>query len=179
METPRQVNVKLCLADCNSKRIAPTLLKFRCMKKFLLFTFVLFLSLSSLSQTGDPVNWKVSYTSISATEGELIIHATIDKNWHIYSQRPTDAGPIPTSFSFSPSKQYSLLGKTEENNAHEEFDKAFDAKIFVFNDKAEFKQKIKLNSKASFSIPFKVEFMCCNDMMCLPPKTIELSVKVQ
>ncbi len=149
------------------------------MKKFFLLGLVLFSSLINLSQTADPVHWTVSYTSISATEGEVIIRATIDKNWHIYSQRATDAGPIPTSFSFTPSKQYALMGKTEENNAHEEFDKAFDAKIFVFNDKAEFKQKIKLRSKAGFSIPFKVEFMSCNDMMCLPPKTIELNVKVQ
>jgi len=128
------------------------------------------------AQTQNPVNWMVSYKYISATEGEIVITAIIEKNWHTYSQRHTDAGPIPTSFAFATSKQYLLVGKTEESNAHEEFVKAFEAKIFLFTDKAEFRQKIKLLVKPGFNIPVKVEFMSCNDMMCLPPKTVDLSV---
>ena len=139
--------------------------------------FILCSLISNAQET--PVKWITNYQASNANEGEIVITANIDKNWHIYSQRPTDAGPISTSFSFTPSKQYTLVGKTEELNAHEEFDKAFDAKIFVFNDKAEFRQKIKLTGKAGFVIPFKVEFMSCNDKMCLPPKTIDLSVKTQ
>lgn len=131
------------------------------------------------AQIQNPVVWMASYKAISANEGEIVITAAIDKNWHTYSQRPTDAGPIPTSFIFEESKQYALVGKTEESNAHEEFVKAFDAKIFVFTDKAEFKQKVKLLDKPGFQIPLKVDYMCCNDMMCLPPKTISLFVKTK
>ncbi len=149
------------------------------MKKIITLCFCLFLFLNTKSQTQNPLTWMASYKSISTTEGEIIITAKIEKGWHTYSQRPTDAGPIPTSISFTPSKQYQLNGKTEETDAHEEFVKAFDAKIFVFHDKAEFKQKIKLTAKSGFSIAFKVEYMTCNDMMCLPPKTIDLTVKVQ
>jgi hypothetical protein len=131
---------------------------------------------SSQAQSQNPVQWMAFYKSLTPTEGEIVITAMIDKNWHTYSQRPTDAGPIPTSFTFAASKQYQLVGKTEESDAHEEFVKAFEAKIFLFTNKAEFHQKIKLLTKPGFSIPFKVEFMSCNDMMCLPPKTIDLSV---
>src|SRR6478609_8481957 len=93
------------------------------------------------SQQKDPVKWMASYKPLTATEGVIIINATIDEGWHTYSQRPTDAGPIPTSFQFEPSAQ--LIGKTEESDAHEEFVPAFDAKIFVFSKKAEFQQKVK------------------------------------
>ncbi|MBA3662699.1 MAG: sugar transporter [Bacteroidetes bacterium] len=148
------------------------------MKQLLILLFAAFCFTGYTAQTADPVKWHATYKSVSKTEGEIIISATIDKGWHTYSQRETDAGPIPTSFKFTPSKLYSLVGKTTESNAHEEYVKAFEAKIFVFHDKAEFIQKVKLTGKASL-ITFKVEYMCCNDMMCLPPKILELSVKTQ
>lgn len=149
------------------------------MKHLLSITFTLISFFGLISQNQNPLSWQASYKSISKTEGEIIITATIEKGWHTYSQRPTDAGPIPTSFKFTPSKEYQLVGKTEESNAHEEYVKAFEAKIYVFNNKAEFKQKIKIIGKSAVNINFKVEYMCCNDAMCLPPKTLDLSVKSQ
>lgn len=148
------------------------------MKKIILF-FTVLLSIGTItSQVQNPVTWQATYKSISATEGEIIITATIEKGWHTYSQKESNAGPIPTSFKFTPSKDFELVGKTEESNAHEEFVKAFEAKIFVFSGKAEFKQKIKVKKKGA-TITIKVDYMCCNDAMCLPPKTIDLSVKAQ
>ena len=145
--------------------------------------FALFIGVICLvnvnAQVQNPVSWTTSYKSTSATEGEITIIAKIEKGWHTYSQRPTDAGPISTTFTFPPSSQYKLVDKTEEIGSHEEFDKAFDAKIFVFTDKAEFKQKIKLTGKAGFELLFNVECTICNDNMCLPPKIMDLKVKVQ
>ncbi len=149
------------------------------MKKYILILTTFLMAFTLNSQTQNPVTWQATYKNISATEGEIIIIATIEKGWHTYSQRESDAGPIPTSFKFDASKQYLLVGKTEESNAHEEFVKAFDAKIFVFTGKAEFKQKIKFSANVKPTITFKVDFMCCNDAMCLPPKTVDLSVKVK
>jgi DsbC/DsbD-like thiol-disulfide interchange protein len=147
------------------------------MKKILTFLFTILAGSVMFSQAQNPVSWSAVYKSLSATEGEIIITGNIEKGWHTYSQRPTDAGPIPTSFTFTPSKSYKLKGKTEESDAHEEFVKAFDAKIYVFTGKAEFHQKITVTGK-NFTIPVKIEYMSCNDMMCLPPKTTELQVKV-
>lgn len=147
------------------------------MKKLILIAISLLTSFGLKSQSQNPVTWQISYKTLSATEGEISLSAKIEKGWHTYSQRATDAGPIPTSFKFTPSKSYQTIGKTEESNAHEEFVKAFDAKIFVFTANAEFKQKIKLLTKTPTTIAVNIEYMCCNDMMCLPPKTIELTVK--
>lgn len=149
------------------------------MKKAVFLFCVLIFGLSLKSQNLNPVSWTATYKSLSATEGEITIQAKIDKGWHTYSQRPTEAGPIPTGFVFMPSASYETVGKTIETDAHEEFVKAFDAKIFVFTDKAEFKQKIKLKGKPGFQVSIKVEYMTCNDMMCLPPKTVDLQVKIQ
>jgi DsbC/DsbD-like thiol-disulfide interchange protein len=149
------------------------------MKKIVGFFIGLFSLVSLNAQVQNPVSWTTSYKSTSATEGEITITAKIEKGWHTYSQRPTDAGPISTTFTFPPSSQYKLVGKTEENGSHEEFDKAFETKIFVFAEMAEFKQKIKLTGKAGFDLKFNVECTICNDNMCLPPKMMDLKVRVQ
>lgn len=125
-----------------------------------------------------PVTWEAVYVPKNATEGEIHFIATIDKKWHIYSQRPTDVGPIPTSFTVTPGADFELVGKVEEEEAHEEYVAAFEAKVFVFSSKAVFKQKIKLKNQKSFTIKTALEFMTCNDVQCLPPTTLEFQVLV-
>jgi len=138
----------------------------------ILFSTVLF----SPAQVKDPVKWSAAYSVINEKEGEIKITAVLDNNWHTYSQKPTDDGPVPTSFLFETDSKYTLLGDAQEFNVHEEFVPAFDAKLFLFSGKAEFVQKVKLNAKPGFAIKFKVEYMCCDNTMCLPPKTIDLMV---
>lgn len=146
--------------------------------KQLIIAFILFFTLTPrlFSQTADPTKWTAVYTALNDKEGELVITGLIDKGWHTYSIRKTADGPIPTSVNLESSKNFELVGELTESDAHEVYDKAFDTKLFVFDDKAVFKQKIKLNTKPGFTIKLKIEYMCCNDMMCLPPKTIDLSV---
>lgn len=146
------------------------------MKKLFLLCLCLITVLSFKAQ--ENVSWTALYKASSATEGEILISASIAKGWHIYSQRPSDVGPISTTFFFAPGKTYTLVGKTEEKNAEEIYDKTLDGKVFSFTDTAEFSQKIKLK-KGATAATFKVEYVCCNDATCFPPKTIELSVKLK
>ncbi len=148
------------------------------MKKLLFFLFVLPL-FSLTAQVQDPVHWSAVYKKVSATEGEIILTALIDKGWHTYSQKAVTDGPIPTTFSMSLPAGISLNGKVEESGAHEAFEPAFGVTIAAFDSKAEFVQKLKTNGKAGQLIKITIEYMCCNDMMCLPPKTADLSVKTQ
>ena len=148
-------------------------------KKLFALCVGLFTTLIIQAQVKSPVSWIASYKAASATEGEITISATIDKGWHTYSQQPNDAVPLPTLFSFKESKHYELVGKTEELNAHEEQDEALGAKLLVFTDKAEFKQKVKFTAKDKQAIFFKVEYIVCDNKMCMPPTTVDLSVKVQ
>jgi len=142
---------------------------------------VLFLCLASVGfsqNTLKPVTWSATYVEKSATEGEIVFTATIQKKWHIYSQRPTDVGPIPTSFTVTPNVNVNLVGKVEEEAAHEEFVPAFDAKVFVFSDQAEFRQKLIRKSNAAFTVSTALEFMTCNDLQCLPPSTLQFVVAI-
>lgn len=147
--------------------------------RHLFLSLFLLLNLAVFSQAPlSPVSWSVSYTDLPNNEGELVFKAKIDPKWHIYSQRPTDAGPIPTSFSITPGAGIELVGKVQENDAHEEFVAAFDAKVFIFEKEAVFKQKVKRKTKAGAKISATVEYMTCNDRQCLPPKIVDLSTDI-
>lgn len=142
-------------------------------------SLMLLLNLAAFSQNQlTPVSWTLSYVDLPNNEGELVFKAKIDPKWHIYSQRPTDAGPIPTSFSITPAPGIELLGKVQETDAHEEYVAAFEAKVFIFEKEAVFKQKIKRKSAAGNKVSATVEYMTCNDRQCLPPKTVDLSAEI-
>ncbi len=146
----------------------------------LIIVLLLIYNITLFSQTPTaPVNWQVTYNETSSNLGELIYTASIDDKWHIYSQKLTDAGPIPTSFIINTDTlNFKLIGIVEEENAHEEYVTAFDAKVFVFEKQAVFKQKIKRLSKKAFVIKTSLEYMCCNDSKCLPPKTLEFTIEI-
>ncbi|MFM2291563.1 MAG: hypothetical protein RIS29_1376 [Bacteroidota bacterium] len=145
---------------------------------FLSITFIA-IAIVSFGQIENPVTWSFSSRNTGADESELVISATIDNGWHMYSQFIGEGGPVPTSFKFTPSADYELVGKVKEvTKATKAFEKAFNMEIAYFANKAVFVQKIK-PKKAKISIKGAVNFMLCNDEQCLPPdeKTFEIAVK--
>ena len=124
------------------------------------------LSFSASSQILKPVKWSYLAKKTSKTEATLLIRATIDNGWHIYSQNIADGGPIKTSFSFTPAKTFAVVGKTIEPKPVTKFEKT-----------VTFQQKVKLTGGKTV-IKGSVEFMVCDDHQCLPPETVEFSIPV-
>lgn len=147
-------------------------------KKVLLLCAGLFI-FSNISSQNNHISWTAIYKAVSPTEGEILITGSVDKGWHTYSQQANDAVPFPTLISFKENKNYKLVGKAIESNAQEDFDAALNEKLMVFTKKAEFKQKVVLTVKDAQTIAFKVEYICCDNTKCLPPTTVDLSVKTQ
>jgi len=97
----------------------------------------------------------------------LIIHATIDEGYHLYSQKVPDDGPLPTIFIFDKSEDYKLIGTTTEEKGHVVYDPVFELDIKYFNTKATFRQRIKVKNKNKLKINVEIEFMTCNDANCI------------
>jgi len=144
-------------------------------KSSLTFLLGLLLVLTSPSLRGqilEPVKWSFSSNRLSDTEAELIFTATIDKNWHVYSQEVPDGGPRPTLFSFDKGQGFKLMGKTREGKPIEEYDPNFEMKVKYFALKAVFKQKVQITTNKPVRITGFLEFMCCDDHQCLPPTEV-------
>jgi thiol:disulfide interchange protein DsbD len=83
------------------------------MKKIMFIVFTL-ISVNMFSQILEPVKWTTEVKKISDSEYELIANATIDENWHLYSQNILEGGPIPKRFSFEGNGNYLKKGNTKE-----------------------------------------------------------------
>ena len=126
------------------------------------------------AQVLDPVEWTTSVEKISDTEYDLISTASIDSGWHLYSQNVPDNGPIPTTFLYKANGNYELIGKTTEEKGHTIDDPVFQMVIKFFEDKAEFRQRIKILNQEVSIVEGEVEYMVCDDEKCLPPDYIDL-----
>ncbi|MCE9538461.1 MAG: thioredoxin family protein [Bacteroidetes bacterium] len=132
------------------------------------------------AQIFDPVKWDFSSNKISDCEYELIINAKLDGNWHLYGQKSYgDEGPIPTSFHFTKSSNYELIGKAKESKLIKKFEPVWNFELQFFEHNAVFTQKIKINSDKPFEIKGNLEFMVCNESQCLPPTTKDFNFKVE
>ena len=147
------------------------------MKKLLIIIAVLFAA-GAQAQILTPVKWSYAAKKTSPNEAVVLIRATIDKGWHIYSQNVKEGGPVKTSFTFSPSKEYDLSGKTTEPKAITHFEKSFNMNVSFFENTVTFQQKIKLKAGKA-TVKGKLEYMTCNDQKCLPPDDVDFTVEVK
>lgn len=148
------------------------------MKKYIILLVGLLFGATAYSQILKPVKWSYAAKRTSATEAVILVKATIDKGWHIYSQH-TGEGPVATSFTFAPSKSYSLIGKTSEPKAITKFEKAFSSNVSYFENTVVFQQKVKLKSAGAANVKGSLEFMVCNASKCLPPDEVEFTIPVK
>ncbi|MFD2144161.1 protein-disulfide reductase DsbD domain-containing protein [Mucilaginibacter antarcticus] len=102
--------------------------------------------------------------------------ATMQAGWHIYSQHVKDGGPIKTSFTFTKSPSFTLVGKTVEPKPITHFEKTFGMDVSYFEKEVVFTQKIKLKSAKATTVKGTLEFMTCNDSKCLPPDNVNFTV---
>ena len=133
------------------------------------------------AQILDPVKWKFETKQISGDVHELIMTATIDEGWTIYSQYlESDDGPVATAFEFDKGAHYSREGKVQEDklNRKELHDPVFDMKVVKFAHQAIFRQKVKLNDYSK-PITGYVNFMTCDKEKCLPPKDVDFNFKIK
>jgi DsbC/DsbD-like thiol-disulfide interchange protein len=145
-----------------------------------LFTAIVLLLLagSAKAQLLTPVRWSYGAKKISGTEAVVFIKATIDKGWHIYSQHVKDGGPVKTTITFSPSKDYVAVGGTLEPKPVTSYEKVFSMAVSYFEGTVIFQQKIKLKAGPA-TVKGTLNFMTCNDKQCLPPEDLDFSIPVE
>jgi hypothetical protein len=150
------------------------------MKKILLTGVVLLLNLFVLkAQILKPVTWSYGAKKISKTEAVVFIKATIDEDWHVYSQTVPEGGPVKTSFMFAKGKGYSLTGQTQEPKPITRFEKVFGIEVAYFENSVIFQQKIKLGTSGPVVVKGSLQFMTCNDEKCLPPETVDFAIPIK
>ena len=114
----------------------------------------------------EPVVWETQLEKLDDTRFVLVFNATIDSNWHLYSQFSNDQGALPTEFVFD-SQGYKRIGEVEESLSITDYDKVFEMDLTYFNDSANFSQEIVLEDKTLSSLSVELNYQACNDKLCI------------
>jgi DsbC/DsbD-like thiol-disulfide interchange protein len=145
----------------------------------MMITLLLASAAITKAQILQPVRWSYAAKMINKTEAMVFLKATIDDGWHVYSQFVPDGGPVKTTFTFSRSDKYSLVGKTTEPKPVTRFEKVFNMNVGFYEHSVIFKQKIKLKGPATVEVKGTLEYMTCNDEKCLPPTSVDFTIPVK
>ena len=140
-----------------------------------LATIVLFLSILTASAQN------VSFTHEITVEGDMLtirFSGVMAEGWHVYSTNQS-GGPISASFTLESSQGCSLSGDLQPvGSPITKFDQMFGTEVSYFEKNAVFVQKIKIEADF-YSFSGYMQYGACNDVMCLPPKAVNISYSGQ
>ena len=151
------------------------------MMKSKFFVLLILWSLSVSGQIFDPTRWQSSVENVTATSADLMFTVMIEPGWSMYAVDIPDAllRPTPTSFIFESNPAFELVGGIEQVIKPEvKADPHFRIDVGTFKNLAIFKQKIKILKHERFTVKVEVEFMCCDDNVCLAPQQKEFELRV-
>lgn len=117
----------------------------------------------------EPVKWTTEVLKLSDLEYELQIKASIEKGFHLYSQKEVENNiPIQIKFLFEKNDNYTLIGPTYEEKGITKFEPLLKMEVTYFENESTFKQKIKLHKKEKTTITGEIDYVSCNDSSCVP-----------
>lgn len=143
------------------------------------FVSALFLlcAASAQAQRLNPVTWSARLEPAEVKPGgraKLLLTATIEKDWHLYSLTQPAGGPRPTKIALDESVVFTAEGSAQQPKPKVIFDPNFQLNTETFDNSVTFTLPVKVNANAepgAQKIVAKVTFQACDDEQCLPPRT--------
>jgi len=148
------------------------------MKKLASLFFLLFTFLISQAQVKEPVKWTSKIEKKSATEFVLIFNATIENDWHMYSQFSDENGAIPLEVVFNNSKgNYTAVGKAAESKTEKAFNDVFGVTETFWSHSAQLRQTIKITNTANEIIQTELAYQVCKEVCIQGSNLFEFNTK--
>lgn len=117
----------------------------------------------------DFVSWKYSAKKVGNNEVELTISAYVESEYHMYSMKKVEDGPMPLEFAFEPSADYELVGEVTSNSPiQEEYDEIFEKDLTYYSGSAVFTQRIKVLVTTPFTVKGTLSYQICGEGTCIP-----------
>lgn len=140
------------------------------MKKYWILLGLLISSTLVFGQKIPAAAWSHTVTNSELKTGdvfELIFTTPIPDGYHIYSNDYGDCPPVKAQFTYEENSTFELVGGAKPIGSHHYTDDVFDCEVADFEDKAEFRQQIKvLGTTPQISGILEYQ-MCTSDGMCV------------
>lgn len=134
------------------------------MKKTALLFFLLLSFIAGKAQIIEPVKWTSKIEKKSDSEYVLIFNATIEENWHMYSQFSADGGGLPLLVEFNNAENnFEPVGQAKESETHKEYNDIFEVEETFFSNKAELQQTIKVSNTDNALVQVALKYQVCKE----------------
>ena len=137
------------------------------MKKLSVVLTLVMLLIGSVFAQETPVTWDFKTVKVNDSIAELQFHASIQENWHLYSQYHNNGMEMPIEFSFTADKNYKRIGKVTEPKPIVHYDPMFNDTSKYFVNSVTFKQKVKILQNEPFTIKGRLSGQSCIDGRCV------------
>lgn len=130
----------------------------------------------------NPAKWTLS---LSPKEGRLaagasveaVLSAEIAPGWHLYAPEQPQGGPVPTTIGVAEGSPFEISGKIVSPAPIKEFDPNFKIETKFFKDRASFSVPLRAGADSPVAaVALTVRFQLCNETLCLPPKTVKVTL---
>jgi DsbC/DsbD-like thiol-disulfide interchange protein len=136
--------------------------------------------------TKQPVQWAGSLAPATQVRPGLKIvvqlSAEVQKGWHIYGLIQLPGGPTPLRVTLDANDIGLIAGATTGTVPVKKHDTAFDLDTEVYERSFVLYLPVQVNqhvTEGKQQVPVNVRFQACNDQVCLPPRTVHISVPVE
>ena len=119
---------------------------------------------ASLSLAQNPVTWTTQAKQIDSLTYDVVITATIEEKWHLYSTEMPKDGPLPTEFTFQDSTPIGPLTHSELITG---YDPIFEMELSYFDIKATFYQTLVVADESVQDIKVNLIYQACDDKLCI------------
>jgi len=149
------------------------------MKHLLTILSVLLVTTFANAQSASQIKWSYEAKKIADKTYEIHITATLNGNWHIYSQNAGVEGPIPTTFTFVKNPLLNIEGQPAEvGKLIKKNEEVWGGTVNYYEKNVKFVQKVKVKGNVKTNLAGKVEFILCSDNKCLPPAEVDFTVSI-
>ena len=135
----------------------------------LLMAFAVIIPAQMRAQIIDPVKWSFAIQDLNENEFDLVATALVDPQFHIYSTKMPELGPLPTVFEFESSSDFEVVGEARDAIQGEKYyDDIFEVEYVQFKGTAVYAQRLKKLTDKPFVVVGSIAGQACKDGSCVP-----------
>jgi len=139
-----------------------------------------FAALAADAAAQDPVQWSAKVAAKTIRGGatfDVALTAKIDDEWHIYSVTQAAGGPVPTSVTIG--APFARAGAIRGPDPTSAYDPNFELRTETYDGTITLIVPVRAPQAARApTLHAGVTYQACTERLCLPPRTVTLSVRV-
>ena len=146
-------------------------------KRIYTLFILLMVALTSMAQMAEPVKFVVKHAVNDKGQLEVSFQGKIDAGWHVYGTNIKDGGPTAATVTLDKQVGVEVAGKLETiGDVHTINDAMFGMEVETIEGEVTFKQTFNITSD-DYEVAGYLTYGACNDQNCLPPTSVDFSVK--